>query len=76
MSEQQKINKILSLVKEVIDSRNPTWTAGKDWVYYAGPYFDSQEYISTVKTLLDGWLVLGEQGTKFEKVFYALYNKQ
>ena len=56
-SEKQKIDQILSLVQEVIDSRKPSWTAGEDWVYYAGPYFNSEEYIETVSTLLDGWLV-------------------
>ena len=74
--EEQKINKILRLVQDVIDSRKPVWESGKDWVYYAGPYFDSEEYKSTVETLLGGWLVLGAKGTEFEKKFSALYEKE
>ena len=75
-SEKQKIDQILSLVKEVIDSRKPSWTAGEDWVYYAGPYFNSEEYVKTVSTLLDGWLVLGAKGTEFEKKFSSIYEKE
>ena len=75
-SEKQKIDQILSLVQEVIDSRKPSWTAGEDWVYYAGPYFNSEEYIETVSTLLDGWLVLGAKGTEFEKKFSSIYEKE
>jgi len=75
MSEKKKIEQILALVAEVIDSRESTWSPGKDWVYYAGPYYDSDEYIRAVKTLLAGWLVLGAKGTKFEKKMSKLYNK-
>ena len=75
-SEEQKIDQILSLVREVIDSRKPSWTAGEDWVYYAGPYFNSEEYVKTVSTLLDGWLVLGAKGTEFEKKFSSIYEKE
>ena len=73
--KQEKLQQILSLVEEFVNIKKPKWQPGRDWVYYAGPYFDSEEYTSTVRTLLDGWLVLGAQGTKFEKVFSALYNK-
>tara|TARA_Y100001963_G_C6776685_1_gene447681 strand:+ start:651 stop:1994 length:1344 start_codon:yes stop_codon:yes gene_type:complete len=75
MSEKEKIEQILTLVAEVINSRESHWEPGKDWVYYAGPYYDSDEYIRGVKTLLDGWLVLGVQGTKFENKLSAYYDK-
>jgi len=60
---------ILSLVDNYIKNKqtHQTWTAGVDWIYYAGPYFDSEEYIRGIKTFLKGWLVLGAEGTRFEK---------
>lgn len=53
-----ELNNILELVKNYIDSKPKTWIPGKDWVQYAGPYFTSEEYISSIKSLLNGWLVL------------------
>jgi CDP-6-deoxy-D-xylo-4-hexulose-3-dehydrase len=60
---------ILSLVDNYIKNKQTrqTWTPGADWIYYAGPYFDSEEYIRGIKTFLKGWLVLGAEGTRFEK---------
>jgi len=48
------MQEILKLVDEYIQKKHSekTWTAGKDWVQYAGPYFDSQEYVAAVKSLL------------------------
>jgi len=66
-----KLEKILSLVDEYITEKDSikTWVPGKDWVYYAGPYFDSEEYIRGIRTFLKGWLVLGAEGARFEKKF-------
>ena len=68
---------ILSLVAEYINEKHEakTWTAGKDWVQYAGPHFDSTEYVAAVNTLLNEWLVLGEDAVKFEKIFPKLLGK-
>jgi len=57
---EDKRSAILDLVKEYIETEinNKTWTPGKDWVQYAGPYFSSDEYVKSVETLLKGWLVL------------------
>jgi CDP-6-deoxy-D-xylo-4-hexulose-3-dehydrase len=68
---------ILNLIAEYIEEKNntKTWTPGKDWVQYAGPFFDKNEYISSVETLLDGWLVLGTKGITFENKFPKLLNK-
>lgn len=52
------------------------WTAGIDWVQYAGPYFSSDEYIAAIDTLLDGWLVLGNKALEFEKIFPSYLGKQ
>jgi len=45
------------------------WIAGKDWVQYAGPYFDDQEYVNSIKSLLNEWLVLGQDAITFETKF-------
>jgi CDP-6-deoxy-D-xylo-4-hexulose-3-dehydrase len=74
--QMEDLNNILNLVKSYIDNKPNTWEAGKDWVQYAGPFFDSTEYVSAVSTLLNGWLVLGEKGISFENQFPKLLNKE
>lgn len=66
--------KILELVVEYVNEQREakTWTPGKDWVQYAGPYFNDDEYVSSIETILDGWLVLGKKGIQFEKEFPKL----
>jgi CDP-6-deoxy-D-xylo-4-hexulose-3-dehydrase len=68
---------ILDLVSEFLKekNKNKTWEAGKDWVQYAGPYFDEDEYLSSIDTLLDGWLVLGKKGISFENKFPQFLGK-
>lgn len=64
------MDEILKLVSKYIKSNNnKKWVAGKDWVQYAGPYFSDDEYIQAVKSLLKGWLVLGQDGISFENKF-------
>ena len=72
------MQEILKLVDEYIQKKHSekTWEAGKDWVQYAGPYFDSQEYTAAVKTLLGEWLVLGAEAIKFESKFPKLFGKK
>jgi len=48
---------------------NKKWEAGKDFVNYAGPFFDDKEYASVMDSLLDGWLVMGSKCIDFEKKF-------
>ena len=70
-----KILKELSLyIKEKNSSKK--WESGKDWVQYAGPFFDEHEYIAAVKSLLEGWLVLGKDAISFENIFPKLLNKE
>lgn len=73
-----ELENILNLVSDYISNKqkNKTWIAGKDWVQYAGPYFGTEEYIESVKCLLDGWLVLGDNGIRFEQKFPKIMNKQ
>jgi CDP-6-deoxy-D-xylo-4-hexulose-3-dehydrase len=72
------MQEILKLVQEFIEKKHSekSWQAGKDWVQYAGPYFDSQEYVAAVKTLLGEWLVLGAEAIKFESKFPKLFGKK
>jgi CDP-6-deoxy-D-xylo-4-hexulose-3-dehydrase len=78
MSLNNTKQQILSLVSEYIKEKNTVkkWEANKDWVQYAGPYFDDSEYVSSIESLLDGWLVLGSKGLNFENKFSKLFNKQ
>jgi CDP-6-deoxy-D-xylo-4-hexulose-3-dehydrase len=74
MSELQNIlNLVDSYIKE--KQSKETWTPGKDYVKYAGPYFDSEEYVTAVNTLLKGWLVLGDDAVKFERKFPKYFGK-
>jgi CDP-6-deoxy-D-xylo-4-hexulose-3-dehydrase len=72
------MKEILELVENYIKEKhsNKKWEAGKDWVQYAGPYFDSQEYVAAVKSLLGEWLVLGADAIKFETKFPKLFGKE
>ena len=65
------MEEILKLVSEYIKDKKSkkTWTAGKDLVQYAGDYFDDQEYVAAIRSLLGGWLVLGLEGNRFEAKF-------
>lgn len=69
---------ILKLIEEYINEKNENevWTAGKDWVRYAGPFFSSDEYVRSVKSLLSGWLVMGQDSIKFERKFPKHFGKK
>ena len=69
---------ILDLVAEYIKEKkaNKTWTAGKDWVQYSGPWFNQDEFTAGVSTLLDEWFILGQKGRDFEQKFAPLLGKK
>jgi CDP-6-deoxy-D-xylo-4-hexulose-3-dehydrase len=71
------MEEILKLVREHIEQKQSakTWTAGKDFVNYAGAYYDSAEYIAGVESLLKGWLAMGDAGLKFEREFPQYFGK-
>jgi CDP-6-deoxy-D-xylo-4-hexulose-3-dehydrase len=73
-----KLEKILSDISDYLSEKNNNkiWEAGKDWVQYAGPYFSNEEYLSSIETLLNGWLVLGDKGISFENQFPKILNKE
>lgn len=70
-------NQILELVKQFVREKdiNKKWTPGTDWVQYAGPFFNEDEYTSSIEALLNGWLVLGQKGISFENKFPKLVGK-
>jgi CDP-6-deoxy-D-xylo-4-hexulose-3-dehydrase len=74
--QMENLNEILSLVKNFVDNKQTSWEEGKDWVQYAGPLFDSSEYVEAIKTILNGWLVLGHQGLVFERQFSKFLGKE
>jgi len=69
---------IFDNVKTFFDlkNRDKKWVAGKDFVNYSGPYFDHKEILAATSTLLDGWLVMGNDCVKFEKQFPKQFAKE
>lgn len=76
MDDKKKI--ILDAVADYIKERreNKTWTAGKDWVQYSGPYFDEKEFVNGIDSLLNEWFILGEKGREFELKFAPYLGKK
>jgi CDP-4-dehydro-6-deoxyglucose reductase, E1 len=74
------INKeeILNLIKIYIQQKKEKkiWEPNKDWVQYAGPYFDEKEITNAIDTLLNEWLVLGTKGITFESNFPEFLGKK
>ena len=68
---------IIKLVREYAADQQSkkTWTAGKDFVNYAGAYYDGDEYAAGVESLLKGWLAMGNDGLKFEREFPKQFGK-
>lgn len=73
-----KLNNILNLIEEFVKEKqaNKTWEAGKDYVNYAGPFFDHSEFTASVESLLNGWLVMGNDSLRFENKFPKYFDKQ
>ena len=71
------MKQILEDIKKYIDDKqaDKTWVAGKDFVNYAGPHFDSSEYAAAAEVLLDGWLVMGNKSLEFERKFPKEFGK-
>ena len=69
---------ILQQIREFIEQKqaNKTWEAGKDFVNYAGPHFNADEYVAAAKTLLNGWLVMGNDSLSFERSFPKQFGKE
>ena len=74
MSIKNKVSDFISELQGDGENLFP-YLANKDWkpgnnIYYSGPYWDEQEPIAAITTLLNGkWLPAGEQVNKFEAQF-------
>jgi len=71
--KQEIINSVSNFIKNKLE--NKKWEAGKDFVNYAGPFFNEKEYESVMDTLLDGWLVMGNKCLEFERNFPKHFGK-
>ena len=69
---------ILDAVADYIKEKRATksWTPGKDWIQYSGPWFNEDEFTAGVSTLLDEWFILGAKGREFEQKFAPLLGKR
>ena len=76
INETEKYMLLEQIVTELVKSKKNTWVAGQDWVQYSGSFMDEKEYIAVIKTLLGGWLALGENGTRFENKFPVRLGKE
>jgi len=74
MSVKDKVSNFISELQDDGEKLFP-YLANKSWkpggnIYYSGPYWDDQEPIAAITTLLKGnWLPAGEEVNKFEKQF-------
>ena len=74
MSIKNKVSDFISELQGDGENLFP-YLANKDWkpgknIFYSGPYWDEQEPIAAITTLLKGnWLPAGEQVNKFEAQF-------
>lgn len=72
------MKEILDQIRLYIEQKqaNKTWVAGKDFVNYAGPHFNADEYVAAAESLLGGWLVMGDKSLKFEREFPKQFGKK
>jgi CDP-6-deoxy-D-xylo-4-hexulose-3-dehydrase len=73
----QKKDKIFKLIKSYIKEKRKLekWKEG-DWVAYSGPHYDEKEYIAAMNSLLDEWLVFGNNCRQFELEFASYMGKK
>lgn len=72
------MKQILDQIKQFIEQQQQSkqWVAGRDFVNYAGPYFNSDEYVAAAEVLLNGWLVMGDKSLQFERKFPTYFGKK
>ena len=69
---------ILSLVRSYMKQKkkkDKRWVAGKNWVNYSGPFYNENEYVAGIDSLLDEWLILGNKAREFEQTFSQYLGK-
>ena len=71
------MKEILEQVRTYIANKPvKAWQPGVDMVYYAGTYYDAEEYVAGIESLLGGWLAMGDAGLAFEREFPKHLGKQ
>lgn len=74
---ERKMEDILKSVREYINNKpKKEWVAGEDWIQYSGPFFDAEEYVNGIQSLLEGWFILGKKGREFETKFSKFLGKK
>ena len=65
---------LLKTIAKYYDKKDKgrTHIPGKDVIQHAGPYLRKEEFLAAFKTLLNEWMVTGENGQKFENEFCKL----
>jgi len=65
---------LLKVIEEYYENKdkNRTHVPGKDVIQHAGPYLRKEEFVASIKTLLNEWMVVGENGQEFENKFCEL----
>ena len=78
MSNQ--LETLLDGIKDYLSENNPKYLynqkfePGKSQVLYSGPYWDHQEVLAAINTLISGkWIVTGENVYKFENKFSKMF---
>lgn len=78
MSNQ--LETLLDGIKEYLSENNPKYlynqkfVPGKSQVLYSGPYWDHEEILAAINTLISGkWIVTGENVFKFENKFSKMF---
>jgi CDP-6-deoxy-D-xylo-4-hexulose-3-dehydrase len=76
-----KDNELLKQLTEIISANPPKYLynqnfiPGESQVLYSGPFWDHQEILAAMDSLLNGkWLVAGEKVHKFEFEFSRMFN--
>lgn len=65
---------VSQLVSQSLQNKKK-WIKGEDWVQYAGPFFSNEEYEAAINSILNGWLVMGNDCLKFESKFSKYLGK-
>jgi CDP-6-deoxy-D-xylo-4-hexulose-3-dehydrase len=70
------MEEVVNIISEYLKKNTPKYLynqrfiSGKSTVLYSGPYWDENEILEAIKTLLNGnWLVAGENVYRFEREF-------
>ena len=72
MKIETRLDELTENLLKVIDEyyenkdKNRTHVPGKDVIQHAGPYLRKEEFLASIKTLLNEWMVVGKNGQEFE----------